>query len=128
MTKRLTAMTAAAAIVAALTLAPTDVHARKRGAAVAAGIIGGIAAGAIVGSIIANSQYGPPPPVHRHRRYRPRRAYGPGPAYGPVRGYAPVADYAPPPVPCPGGYWARRPIFDRYGDFVRYSRPRLFCP
>jgi hypothetical protein len=32
------------------------------------------------------------------------------------------------PVGCPGGYWARRPVVDGYGNMVGYSRPRFFCP
>jgi hypothetical protein len=49
-------------------------------------------------------------------------------------GYAPVAGYEPYeynggyPVACPGGYWARRPLVDRWGNVVGYSRPRFFCP
>jgi MFS family permease len=66
---------AAAAVIVAATLAPTDAYARNRGGAVAAGIIGGLAAGAIIGGAIANSY--PPPPVY----YAPAPAYGPPPAY-----------------------------------------------
>jgi hypothetical protein len=29
---------------------------------------------------------------------------------------------------CPGGYWARRPLHDRWGNFVGWSRPRFICP
>jgi hypothetical protein len=32
------------------------------------------------------------------------------------------------PVACPGGYWARRPLRDPYGNFVGWSRPRFICP
>jgi hypothetical protein len=111
MTKTLTALTAAAALAAALTLAPADAFARPRGGAIAAGILGGIAAGAIIGGAIASA---PPPPP---------------PAYAPVAGYGPYPAYAAPyPVACPGGYWARRPLYDPYGEFIGYSRPRLFCP
>ena len=35
---------------------------------------------------------------------------------------------APVPVGCPGGYWARRPLMDQWGNVVGYSRPRFFCP
>jgi len=109
MTKTLTAVTAAAALVAATAFAPVDAYARPRGGAIAAGIIGGLAAGAILGGAIANS-----------------RAYG---GYAPVGGYAPYPAYAAPyPVGCPGGYWARRPLYNPYGEFVGYSRPRFFCP
>lgn len=109
MTKALTVATAIAALVAATALTPGDAHAGPRGGAVAAGIIGGIAAGALLGGAIANS----------------RGYYG----YAPVAGYAPYPAYvAPYPVGCPGGYWARRPLYDGYGEFVGYSRPRFFCP
>jgi hypothetical protein len=71
--------------------------------AVAAGVLGGLAAGAIIGGAIANSA---PPP-----------GYAPYPAYA-----------APVPVACPvGGYWARRPLVDRFGNFIGYSQPEFFC-
>lgn len=117
MQKTLSAITAAAAVAAALTLAPADAFARPRGGAVAAGIIGGLAAGAIIGGALAGAPpvYAAPPP--------------PPPAYAPVGGYAPYPAYAAPyPVGCPGGYWARRPLYDPYGEFMGYSRPRFFCP
>ena len=105
MTKTLTAITAAAALAAALTLTPADAFAGPRNGAIAAGILGGLAAGAIIGGAIANA---PPPPP---------------PAYAPYPAYA-----GPYPAACPGGYWARRPLYDPYGEFVGYSRPRFFCP
>jgi hypothetical protein len=84
----------------------------RNGGAVAAGIIGGLAAGAIIGGAIAGS--------------RPAYAY---PAYAPAPGYVVYEGYyAPGPVGCPGGYWARRPRFDQWGNVVGYSRPRFFCP
>ena len=44
------------------------------------------------------------------------------------RGYVAYPAYAAPyPVGCPGGYWARLPRTDAYGN-VFYSRPRFFCP
>ena len=58
MMKTLTTLTAAATIAAALTVAPTDAFAQRRGAAIGLGILGGVAAGAIIGGAIANS-YGP---------------------------------------------------------------------
>lgn len=110
MMKTLTAVTAIAALVAATAFAPSDVQAGPRGGAVAAGIIGGLAAGAILGGAIANS----------------RGYYG---GYAPVAGYAPYPAYAAPyPAGCPGGYWARRPLYNPYGEFVGYSQPRFFCP
>jgi hypothetical protein len=64
---------------------------------VAAGVLGGLAAGAIIGGAIANS------------------APAPYPAYAV-------------PVACPGGgYWARRPLVDRFGNFIGYSQPEYYC-
>jgi hypothetical protein len=122
MKKTLTAITAATALAAALTIAPADVYAGGRGGAVAAGLIGGLAAGAIIGGALAG------PPVYGAPAY-----VGPGPgpygAYAPVAGYGPYAGYAAPyPVACPGGFWARRPLYGPYGEFVGYSRPRFVCP
>lgn len=84
-----------------------DAEARNRGGAVAAGILGGLAAGAIIGGAIASS-----PP-----------AYAVAPGYHAYPAYA-----APGPAGCYGGYWARRPLFDPYGNMIGYSRPRYFCP
>ena len=109
MMKTLTTLTAAATIAVALTAAPTDAFAQRRGAAIGLGILGGIAAGAIVGGAIANS-------------------YGPGYVVQP--GYVPYGAYeAGPPVGCPGGYWARVPVYDPYGNVVGWrGRPQYFCP
>ena len=109
MMKTLTTLTAAATIAAALTVAPTDAFAQRRGDAIGLGILGGVAAGAIIGGAIANS-------------------YGPGyvvqPGYAAYPGY-----YAGAPVGCPGGYWARVPVYDPYGNVVGWrGRPRFFCP
>jgi hypothetical protein len=113
MTKTLLAFAAATTIAAAAVAAPTTADAGCRGCGVAAGVIGGLAAGAIIGSAIANS----PPPGY---------AYAP---YAPVTGYVAYPAYAAAaPVGCPGGYWARRPVHDRWGNVVGYSRPRFFCP
>jgi hypothetical protein len=111
MKKTLTALAAAAVVALASTAAPSTANAQCRGCAVGAGIIGGIAAGAIIGGAIANS----------------RPAYGPG-YYAPVAGYEPYEYNGGYPVACPGGYWARRPLVDRWGNVVGYSRPRFFCP
>ena len=100
---------AAAAVLAVGTLsAPTPAEARCNGCGVGAGIIGGLAAGAIIGGAIANS--GP-------------RYYGPDPGYVVYEGYG--ARY---PSDCYGGYWARRPMRDGYGNVVGWSRPRFVCP
>jgi len=116
MTKTLTTLTAAATIAAALLAAPTDASAQRRGwgPAVGLGILGGVAAGAIIGGAIANSGPG----------------YGYGPAYVVQPGYVPYQGYYEgPPVGCPGGYWARVPVYDPYGNVVGYrGRPRYFCP
>ncbi len=115
MMKTLTTLTAAATIAVALTAAPSDAFAQRRwGPAVGLGILGGVAAGAIIGGAIANS-HGP-------------GYYGPGYVVQP--GYVPYGAYAAgPPVGCPGGYWARVPVYDPYGNVVGYrGRPRYFCP
>jgi hypothetical protein len=111
MMKTLTTLTAAATVAAALMAAPTDANAQwgRRGGGIGLGILGGVAAGAIIGGAIANSY---------------------GPAYVVQDGYAPYrASGGPPPVGCPGGYWARVPVYDPYGNVVGWrGRPRFFCP
>jgi hypothetical protein len=94
------------AVLAVASLAPTPADARGRGVGIGLGILGGV----IVGSAIANSYAYP-------RSYYPAAGYEPYPAY-----------YAAAPYGCPGGYWARRPVVDRWGNVVGYSRPRFFCP
>lgn len=100
----------AVSIFAVATVGDAYAQRRNNSGAVAAGILGGLAVGAIVGGAIAGSQpaYG---------------GYTVAPGYAPYHGY-----YAAGPVDCPGGYWARRPRFDEYGNLVGYSRPRYFCP
>jgi hypothetical protein len=99
-----TAVAAAGLLALAAAMAPSGAQAQCRGC-VAAGVLGGVAAGAVIGGAIANS----------------------GPVYAP--GYAPYPAYAAPvPVACYGGYWARRPLVDRFGNFIGYSQPHLFCP
>src|SRR4051812_7139650 len=95
---------AASALLAVATLAPTTADARCRGCGVGLGILGGL----IVGGAIAN-------------------AYAYPRTYYPVEGYVPYRAYAGGvPIECPGGYWARRPVLDPYGNVVGYSRPRFF--
>jgi len=109
--KRTVLAIATSAVLAVATLAPTDADARNRG--VGLGIAGGLVAGAVIGGAIAA---------------------GAGPAYAYPRTYYPVAGYEPysygaaPAYGCPGGYWARRPLRDPYGNVVGWSRPRFFCP
>ena len=110
-----TALVGAAALAITAVAAPGDAHAGSRGGAVAAGILGGLAAGAIIGGAIASS-----PPAY---------AAPPPPAYAPLAGYEPYpAYYGAVPVACPGGYWARRPLYDQWGRVAGWSRPRFFCP
>lgn len=108
MKKTIFALAAAATIAAGAVSAPTAADARCRGCAVGAGVAGGLVAGAIIGGAIANSQ---------------PRYYAPAPGYVVYQGYG-----APYPTACPGGYWARRPLHDRWGNFVGWSRPRFICP
>ena len=76
-----------------------------------------VGAGAVIGSAIIGNAIAGPPPGYAYR------------GYAPVDGYAAYADYGgPAPVGYPGGYWARRPVFDRWGNQVGWSRPRFFCP
>ena len=108
MKKTMTAIAAASMFAFAAVSVPNDAQAGCRGCGIGLGIVGGIAAGAIIGNAIANSAY---------------------PAYSVQPGYAPYPAYAQPyPVGCPGGYWARRPLMDQWGNVVGYSRPRFFCP
>jgi hypothetical protein len=98
--KTATTAVAAGMLALAAVAAPSAADADCRGC-VAAGIVGGLAAGALVGGAIANSA---PPP-----------------------GYAPYAAYAAPaPVAC-AGYWVRRPLVDRFGNFIGYSQPEWYC-
>ena|ERR1700688_1819469 len=104
MKKIIFALAAVATIAAGTMTAPTTADARCFGCVIGGAILGG----AIIGGAIANS--------------------GPG-YYGPAPGYAAYDGYnAPYPVDCPGGYWARRPMHDGYGNFVGWSRPRFICP
>jgi hypothetical protein len=108
MNKTMTAIAAAGVLAFAAVSVPNDAQAGCRGCGVGFGILGGLAAGAIIGGAIANSAY---------------------PAYPVTPGYVAYPAYAAPvPVGCPGGYWARRPLVDQWGNVVGYSRPRFFCP
>jgi hypothetical protein len=107
MNKAILAIAAAATIAVGTLSIPTAADARCRGAC-GAGIAAGIIGGAIIGSAIVNSGPG---------------YYGPAPGYVVYDGYG-----APYPASCPGGYWARRPVRDGYGNVVGWSRPRFICP
>lgn len=106
MKKTILAIAAAATIAAGTLSAPTSADARdgNNAAAIGLGVLGGV----VLGGAIANSQ---------------PRYYGPEPGYVVYDGYR--ARY---PSDCYGGYWARRPMHDRYGNFVGWSRPRFVCP
>jgi hypothetical protein len=108
MKKMMFALAAAATLAVGTLSAPQPAAAYCNGCAVGAGVIGGLAAGAIIGGAIANSQ---------------PHYYAPAPGYVIYNGY-----YEPYPTACPGGYWARRPMFDRWGNQVGWSRPRFICP
>jgi hypothetical protein len=105
MKQTIIAVTAAALMAAAL---PSGAQANCRGCGVAAGVVGGLAAGAIIGGAIANSQ---------------PRYYAPEPGYVVYDGYRHAY-----PTECDGGYWARRRLYDRWGNFVGWSKPRFVCP
>ena len=107
MRKAILAIAAAATLAVGTLSVPTTADARCRGCGVGAGIAGGLISGAVIGGAIANSQ----------------PYYAPAPGYVVYNGYG-----APYPVSCPGGYWARRPVRDGYGNIVGWSRPRFICP
>jgi len=110
MKKTLIAIAAVATIALSAIASPTPADAgNKTGLAIGAGVLGGL----IVGGAIANSA-----PAYAYPR-----------AYYPVAGYEPYPVYAQPaPYGCPGGYWARRPVRDQWGNVVGWTSPRFFCP
>ena len=108
MKKTILAIAAAATIAAGTLAAPTSAEARCRGCGVGAGVAAGVIGGLIIGGAIANSQ---------------PRYYAPEPGYVVYNGYS--RRY---PVSCRGGYWARRPVYDRWGNVVGWSKPRFVCP
>ena len=112
MKKTIFALAAVATLAAGTLSAPQPAEAHCYGCAVGAGVAGGVIAGAIIGGAIAGA------PAYAYPR-----------TYYPVAGYEPYPVYAAPPAySCPGGYWARRPVRDAYGQVVGWSRPRFFCP
>jgi hypothetical protein len=110
MKKTMLALAAATTLAVGTLSVPTTADARCYGCAVGAGVAAGVIGGAIIGGAIANSA-----PAYY--------GYGPAPGYVVYEGYG-----APYPAACPGGYWARRPMRDPYGNFVGWSRPRFICP
>ena len=106
MTKTLTALVAAATLAAATAAVPTTADARCFGCAVGAGVVGGLVAGAIIGSAVAQ-----PRPV----------VVAPGPGYVAYPAYAA-------PLPGPGCYWTRMPVYDAFGNVVGWrGRPVAVC-
>ena len=71
MRKVVIALVAAATLASAVTILPGEAEARRRGAAVAAGVIGGLAAGALIAGAAGAGPYYAPPPAY----------YAPGPVY-----------------------------------------------
>ncbi|MBI1202211.1 MAG: hypothetical protein GC182_06835 [Rhodopseudomonas sp.] len=106
--KTILAIAASATIAAGSLSAPTVAEARNGANAAAIGL--GVLGAVVVGGAIANA--------NREPRY-----YAPEPGYVEYRTYR--HSY---PVECRGGYWARRPLHDRWGNFVGWSRPRFICP
>ncbi len=107
MKKTILALAAAATIAVGTLSAPTAADARNGRNAAAIGL--GVLGAAVIGGAIINSQ-------------QPRR-YAPEPGYVVYEGYS--RRY---PDRCRGGYWARRPLHDRWGNVVGWSRPRFVCP
>ena len=106
--KKMLLALATTAVLAVATLAPTTADARCRGCLIGGALLGG----ALLGAAIASQ------PAYAYPR-----------SYYPVAGYEPYPVYrAAPAYGCPGGYWARRPLRDPYGNVVGWSRPRFFCP
>ena len=98
MKKTIFALAAVATIAVGTLGTPTTADARWRGGGIGLGILGGVVAGAIIGSAIATHP-----------------------------GYYTYDDYdGPAPVAC-DGYWARKRLRDRDGNFMGWSRPRYFC-
>ena len=108
MKRTIFALATAATLATGAVSAPTPADARCYGCAVGAGVAAGVIGGAIIGGAIANSA-----PAY----------YAPAPGYVVYQGYG-----APYPVACPGGYWARRPLYDQWGNPVGWSRARFICP
>ena len=103
MKKAILAVAAAATLAAGTLTAPTAADARCHGCGIAAGVhrrLGG----------------------RRHHRRRHRQQRTPRGGYVEYEGYD-----RPYPYRCHHGYWARQRLYDRYGDFVGWSRPHFVC-
>jgi hypothetical protein len=99
MKKTLSALAAAATVATAIAAAPTPADAGCWGCAVGAGAVGGFIAGAIVGNAVANA----------------------------APGYVVYPAYAAP-LPGPGCYWTRMPVYDMYGNVIGWrGRPVAVC-
>ena len=110
MKKALLSLAAASALAISVAGASTPAEA-KCGTGCAWGIgVGSFVGGAVVGGALARPGYG-------------YYGYEPAPGYVTYTGY-----YGSAPVGCPGGYWARRPIYDQWGNQIGWSRPKFFCP
>ena len=98
MKKTIVALAAVAALAVGTLAAPQQAEAQRCwGCGFGIGVLGGVAAGAIIGSAIAS-----------HPGYYAYEYDGPAPA---------ACD----------GYWARKRLYDQYGNFVGWSRPQWFC-
>jgi hypothetical protein len=98
MKKAILAIAAAATIAVGTLSVPTTADAQHGWrGGVGLGILGGVVAGTIIGAAIAGHP-----------------------------GYYGYEYDAPAPVAC-DGYWARRKMYDGYGNFVGWSRPQYFC-
>ncbi len=106
MKKTLIALTMLVGVIATVLVTTVDADASSRsrrfwtGVAVGAGVVA-------VGAALAP----------RYQPYAVQQGYQAYPTY--------VAAY---PVDCPGGYWARRPIRNEWGQVVAWGKPRFFCP
>jgi hypothetical protein len=108
MKKTLAALAAAATVATAIAAAPTPADARCFGCAVGAGVLGGFVAGAIIGNAVANAA----PPAY---------------VAPPAPGYVVYPAYAAP-LPGPGCYWTRMPVYDMYGNVIGWrGRPVAVC-
>lgn len=113
MKKSILALAAAVVLAVGTLTLPSTADARCR-----VGCAVGLGAAAIIGgAIVGNALAGNPPPGYAYRGYEP------------VDGYVAYHDYyGPRPITCPGGYWARRPLYDRWDNQIGWSRPHFFCP